>query len=254
MADVAYVGCGVLASAAAMDKGFTKCLADQAGIRQANYLCSNANRIAQDPDRVMDEIERKIGYACFVKPSNAGSSVGISKCANRGELKTALELAARFDERIVIEEAIIGREFECSVLGNEDPCASSVGEIIAGAEFYDYNAKYIDNTSKTVIPAQIQPEIIEEIRRTAVQAFQVVGGSGLARVDFFVEDRSGVVIFNEINTMPGFTRISMYPMLWLESGLAYAELLERLIDLATASYKTSRKWKDLGTESGEVCG
>ncbi|MDD4843675.1 MAG: D-alanine--D-alanine ligase [Anaerotignum sp.] len=231
MARIPYVGCGVLASSACMDKVFTKLVAKNSLIPQAKYIWFYKDEFDQ-MDKLIERVEKKLGFPCFVKPANTGSSVGISKVKEKADLSKALQLAAEYDRKIIVEEAIIGREFECAVLGNEEPLVSGVGEVLAAAEFYDYDAKYNNSESRTVIPAPITAEEEKTIRKIAAKIFQAVDGSGLARVDFFMEEETGRVLFNEINTMPGFTSISMYPMLWEEAGLKKAELMDRLIELA----------------------
>ena len=231
MAGIPYVGCGVLASAASMDKISTKIFADRIGIQQADYVIDIA-RDCSEIDRTMNLAEVKLGYPMFVKPSNAGSSQGVSKAHDRKELKLAIEIAKKHDHRVLIEEAIEGREIECAVLGGDSVEASRVGEIVSAAEYYDFDAKYNNAESKTIIDPELPEEIKEKIRLNAISVFKSVGGFGLARVDFFVEDETDEVIFNEINTMPGFTDISMYPMLWEAMGLSLEELLDRLIELA----------------------
>lgn len=231
LAGIPYVGCGVLASAASMDKISTKIFADRIGIRQADYVTD----IARDGSLIqntIDEVEKKLGYPVFVKPSNAGSSQGVSKAHDRNELEEAIRLAKKHDHRVLVEETINGREIECAVLGGEDVRASKVGEIVAAAEFYDYDAKYNSAESQTVIDPALPEETKKKIQENAIAIFKAVGGFGLSRVDFFVEEETNEVIFNEINTFPGFTDISMYPMLWEAMGLKKAELLDRLIELA----------------------
>lgn len=231
MSGIPYVGCGVLASAASMDKISTKIFADNIGVRQANFVSD----IARDTSRMEEtiaEAEEKLGYPMFVKPSNAGSSQGVSKAHNREELRAAIELAKKHDHRVLIEENINGREVECAVLGGQDVKASKVGEILAAAEFYDFDAKYNNQESRTVIDPDMPEKTKEEIRENAVAIFKAVGGFGLSRVDFFVEKDTNAVIFNEINTLPGFTSISMYPMLWEAMGVGKTELLDRVIELA----------------------
>ncbi|MBQ7757972.1 D-alanine--D-alanine ligase family protein [Anaerotignum sp.] len=232
MAQIPYVGCGVLASAVSMDKVFTKMIAKSARIPQAKYLWVHKYDLEKKREKIMDQVEKKLGYPCFVKPSNAGSSVGISKAKNREQLSAALDFAAGYDRKVIVEEAIVAREFECAVLGNEEPIVSGVGEVLAAAEFYDYDAKYNNSDSRTVIPAEVEQEKVEEMRRIAKKIFRAVDGSGLARVDFFVDKKTGKVLFNELNTMPGFTPISMYPMLWKHAGMTETELMDRFIQLA----------------------
>ena len=231
MSGIPYAGCGVLASAASMDKISTKIFADRLGVRQASYVADIA-RDLREMDNTIAQVEEKLGYPVFVKPSNAGSSQGVSKAHNREELKEALVLAKKHDHRVLIEENITGREVECAVLGGQNPQASPVGEILAAAEFYDFDAKYNNEESRTVIDPDLPEEVKEEIRRNAVAIFREVGGFGLSRVDFFVEKDTNEVIFNEINTLPGFTNISMYPMLWEANGIKKEELLDRIIELA----------------------
>jgi D-alanine-D-alanine ligase len=232
MAQIPYVGCGVLASAVSMDKVFTKLIAKSVRIPQAKYLWVHKYDLDQKREKIMDQVEKKLGYPCFVKPSNAGSSVGISKAKNREQLSAALDYAAGYDRKVIVEEAIDAREFECAVLGNEEIMVSGMGEVLSAAEFYDYDAKYNNNESRTVIPAEIEPEKAEEMRRIARRIFRAVDGSGLARVDFFVDRKTGKVLFNELNTMPGFTPISMYPMLWEAAGMSNREMMDRFIELA----------------------
>ncbi|MCI8501870.1 MAG: D-alanine--D-alanine ligase [Oscillospiraceae bacterium] len=230
LAGIPYVGCGLAASANCMDKQFTHTILDAAGIRTAKWRVLRKAEHASLDSRI-PEIEEALGYPVFVKPANAGSSVGISKAHNREELKKALELAFVHDEKAILEETITGTEVECAVLGNEAPKASQPGQITPSNEFYDYNAKYIDGASKLDIPAKISPEVAELVKETAIKAYRALGCSGLSRVDFFVTD-SGEVILNEINTLPGFTDISMYPKLWEAQGVPYTELVSRLIELA----------------------
>jgi D-alanine-D-alanine ligase len=232
MANIAYVGCGTLGSALGMDKEKMKKVFQSVGLPVAEYLTYRRNEWERSPEPIMDAIEQHLGYPCFVKPVNLGSSVGINKAHNRIELDQALRIAAEYDRKIIIERNINCRELECAVLGNDEPIASVVGEIIASNEFYDYNAKYIHHKSQITIPAALPQTTTEEVRRQALQAFAALDLSGLARVDFFLEKESGKVYINEVNTMPGFTQISMYPKLWAVSGIPYSELLDRLIELA----------------------
>lgn len=229
IARVPYVGCGVLASAASMDKLTTKRLVMPTGIRQARYVAVFAREF-ESMEAVLDRVEAALSYPVYVKPANAGSSVGVSKAEDRAALEQALHLAAEQDSRILVEETIVGREVECSVLGGETPKVSSVGEILAADTFYTYDAKYHNAESKTVIDPNLPAETVEEIRRAALTVFQAVNGYGLARVDFFVEAETGEVVFNEINTFPGFTSISMYPMLWKRQGYAVSDLVDELIE------------------------
>ena len=232
MAGVAYVGCGVLGSSTGMDKVVMKQLFQQAGLTIIEYDWFLRAAWESKPTPIINRISRALGFPVFVKPANLGSSVGVSKAANKDELRKAVDDAARYDRKIVVERAVVGREIEVSILGNENPIASLPGEVITGHEFYDYEDKYIDNTSRTEVPAKLPARTIGRIQRDAIRAFKAIDGSGLARVDFFVERGTGRVILNEINTMPGFTSISMYPKLWEASGISYSELIDRLIELA----------------------
>lgn len=232
MANVPYVGCGVLASSSGMDKIAMKKLFIAFDLPVGPFSWLLRNQWERNREQELNRIEAELGYPTFVKPANLGSSVGISKAKNKEQLAAAIDLAARYDRKIIIEKGINAREFEISVLGNDDPIASLPGEVIPGAEFYDYNDKYIDNKTRFEIPVQLPAERIAEIQNLAVRAFQAIDGSGLARVDFFLDKDTDQVLLNEINTLPGFTAISMYPKLWEASGIGYAELLDRLINLA----------------------
>ncbi len=233
MAHIPYVGCGVLASAVSMDKLYTKIIVNFIGdIAQAEYVKVYSYELDKI-NPIVKKIEKNLGYPCFIKPSNAGSSVGITKAHNATELKEGLKKAAEYDRKILVEKAITGREVECAVLGNENKIeASTVGEVLAAAEFYDYDAKYNNDNSKTIIPADLPKKIVEEIQDKAKRIFMALDGAGLSRVDFFVENETNRVIFNEINTLPGFTSISMYPMLWEQEGVNKTELIDKLIELA----------------------
>ena len=230
MAGIPYVGCGVIASAAAMDKITAKKVVAPLGIRQARFVDVYRHEL-NDMDAIVARVEEKLAYPVFVKPSNAGSSVGVSQAKDRTELAVALHTAAVQDKRILVEESIIGHEVECAVLGNLDVAASRVGEILAADSFYTYDAKYNNPESETVIADYLPEETIQEIRKDAVQIFKALDGSGLARVDFFVEKETGEVVFNEINTFPGFTSISMYPTLWIHEGFTIEGLVDKLIQL-----------------------
>jgi len=233
LARIPYVGCGVLSSAVAMDKLYTKIIVDALGIRQAAYVPVMTWQLKKDMAAAVSRIEERFSYPVFIKPSNAGSSRGISKAENRTQLEAGLTEAAKHDRKILVEEAIVGHEIECAVLGGGTrPVRSSgVGEILAAAEFYDFEAKYYNEESRTVIDPELPGDAAEQVRKTAEQIFNAVDGYGLARVDFFVT-KEGEVIFNEINTMPGFTAISMYPMLWEAAGLSKGLLIDQLITLA----------------------
>jgi D-alanine-D-alanine ligase len=228
LADVAYVGAGVIGSACGMDKDVMKRLFREAGLPTVEHVAL----LRRDRRDRVAELEARFGYPLFVKPANLGSSVGISKAHSREELVAALDLAAQFDRKLIVERAVVGREIECSVLGNDDPKASLPGEVVPANEFYDYDAKYIDENSRLLIPAPLTAEQTREVQRLAVGAFQAIECCGLARVDSFLEDQTGKVLLNEINTMPGFTSISMYPKMWEASGVSYTELIDRLIELA----------------------
>ncbi len=241
MADIPYVGCGVLASALGMDKTAAKRIFRDAGLPIGDFREILRKDIKIRTASVIEQIEAQFTYPCFVKPVNSGSSVGVSKAHDRGELIKALHLAARYDRKVLVEEFIDGRELEVSVLGNDDPIASVPGEIVPCNEFYDYNAKYIDNKSDLHIPADLPEEQTAEIRRLAVAAFKALDCAGMARVDFFQDRKTGKIILNEINTIPGFTSISMYPKLWEASGIPYPELVDRLIKLALERYSDKQE-------------
>ncbi|GLV58622.1 D-alanine--D-alanine ligase A [Dictyobacter sp. S3.2.2.5] len=241
MANVPYVGCGVLGAAVGMDKEKMKMIFESAHLPNVKYLVFRRNQWERSPEAILDQIEEQLGYPNFVKPVNLGSSVGINKAHDREELAHAMRVAAEYDRKIIIEQNINCREFECAVLGNDEPLASVIGEVIASNEFYDYNAKYIDNKSRVVIPADIPQQTAEEMRRYATEAFLALDLSGLSRVDFFIDKDSGKVYINEVNTLPGFTEISMYPKLWAASGVPYAELLDRLIELALERYQDRQR-------------
>ena len=229
LSGIPYVGCDTESSAICMDKAVTHSLLSSADIEQAHYLWFYADRFDAAPDTIKNKIQARLDFPVFVKPSNAGSSVGVSKVERFEDLDQAIRKAAREDKKVVVEEGITGQEVEVAVLGNRDCDASIVGEIGASAQFYDYDDKYINGTSQLYIPARIPQEVSEKIRQTAVRAYRLLGCSGLARVDFFVTAGDNRVILNEINTLPGFT---MYPKLWMAMGLSYGELLDKLIELA----------------------
>ncbi|HZR44408.1 MAG TPA: D-alanine--D-alanine ligase family protein [Ktedonobacteraceae bacterium] len=241
MANVPYIGCGVLGSALGMDKEKMKMIFKTIGLPVGDFLVYRRRQWEREPEAVMDTIEQRLGYPCFVKPVNLGSSVGVNKAHNRTELEHDLRIAAEYDTKIIIERNINCRELECAILGNDEPLASVVGEIIPSNEFYDYNAKYVDNKSQTIIPANIPQATAEEVRRQAIQAFLALDLSGLARIDFFLEKETGKIYINEVNTLPGFTQISMYSKLWEASGLPYSELLDRLIELAQERYEDRQR-------------
>jgi D-alanine-D-alanine ligase len=246
LADIPYVGAGVLGSAAGMDKDIMKSLFIAAGIPIVKHVTILRSAWENDPAKVKKAVESKLIYPVFVKPANLGSSVGISKAHNRKELGPAIEEAAKFDRKIVIEQGVGGkkekaREIECSVLGNDEPAASVPGEIVPGKEFYDYAAKYVDEGSQLIIPAKLTKAETKKVQELAVAAFQAVDCSGLARVDFLMDPKTRKIYLNEINTMPGFTAISMYPKLWAASGLAYADLIDRLIQLGIERHEDKKK-------------
>lgn len=232
LAGLPYVGSGVMASAVAMDKAVTKQLLAQAGIPQAGWLAVLRKEWQRYPDEIRADIERELGYPCFVKPANLGSSVGVSKVRGPEELDEAMREAGLYDRKIIVEQGIDARELEVSVLGNDEPVASIVGEIVPSREFYDYEAKYVDDDSALLIPAPVPDEVAEQVRGLAVRAFRVLDCAGMARVDFFLERQSNRVLLNEVNTIPGFTSISMYPLLWEASGVSLPELVRRLVELA----------------------
>lgn len=242
---IPYVGCGVLASSVGMDKVYTKLIFEKANINQAKYIYirkynekyiyideefNERNLELEDIAKITND---KLRFPVFVKPSNSGSSVGINKAHNIEELKNAIVEAGKYDNKILIEEGIVGKEVECAVLGNEDVISSCVGEIKSADEFYSYDAKYNNENSKTLIPAEISEENSNEIQKLAIKAFKAISGRGLSRVDFFIEDKTEKIYINEINTLPGFTSISMYPKLFETVGISYEKLLDNLIELAS---------------------
>lgn len=235
LAQIPYVGCGVLASACSMDKFYTKIIVDAIGIRQAKFVGVRRGELT-DMDEVVSRVEKALDYPVFVKPSKAGSSQGVSKAEDREGLVAALRLAAQHDSKILVEENIVGRELECAVLGGAEAKASGVGEILAADTFYSYEAKYNNEDSRTVVGPELPEGRTEEIRRDAVSIFKALDCYGLSRVDFFLTKDTEEVVFNEINTLPGFTAISMYPMLWEAEGVDKKELIQRLIDLAMVRY------------------
>jgi D-alanine-D-alanine ligase len=252
LADIPYVGAGVLGSAAGMDKDIMKSLFLAVGLPIVKHVTILRSAWEDDPKKVEKLVSSKLKYPVFVKPANLGSSVGISKAHDRKELASAIEEAAKFDRKIVIEQGVGGkkekaREIECSVLGNDNPSASVPGEIVPGKEFYDYTAKYLDEGSQLIIPAKLSKAQTKKVQELAVKAFQAVDCSGLARVDFLMEPggssgkSGGKIYLNEINTMPGFTSISMYPKLWAASGLEYADLIDRLIQLGIERHEDKKK-------------
>lgn len=230
LAEIPYVGCDMTSSAACMDKALTNALADQAGIPQAKWLSYTEHEYRSNPQKALDECVEKLGYPIFVKPAKAGSSVGISKASDLNELADAFETAFANDSKVVLEETVIGSEVECAVLGNDEPVAATPGEIAPCNDFYDYEAKYISGDSGLFIPARISEDMLKKVQKEAIRAYKALGCSGFSRVDFFVNGEE--IKLNEINTIPGFTSISMYPKLWAHSGLAYPELIDKLLRLA----------------------
>jgi len=242
--NIPYVGCGILASSVGMDKAYTKIVFEKAGIKQAKYgyirrfndkyiyVDKEFNEEILSIDEIAEKINSNLNYPMFIKPSNSGSSVGINKANNLEELKVAIEYAAKFDKKILIEQGLVGKEVECAVLGNEEVEASCIGEIKPAEDFYTFDAKYKNQESKVLIPAELPAEMSEKIRKLAVKAFKAIDGKGLSRVDFFANLETNEIYINEINTLPGFTTISMYPKLFEQVGIPYEELLDRLIKLA----------------------
>ena len=246
LADIAYVGAGVLGSSAGMDKDIMKSLFRAAGLPIVRHVTVLRGQFEREPKKVQKLVENKLKYPVFVKPANLGSSVGISKAHDRKELGPAIAEAAKFDRKIVIEEGVGGkknkaREIECAVLGNDDPKASIAGEIVPCKEFYDYDAKYLVEGSEAVIPAKLTKAEMKTVQRLAIAAFQAVDCTGLARVDFLMDPKSRRIFVNEINTMPGFTAISMYPKMWVASGVPYPELIDRLIQLGIERHEDKKR-------------
>jgi len=241
LADIPYVGAGVLGSAVGMDKVVAKQLLERANIPVAPGIWFLYSNYKKHSKQYISDIEKKLRYPCFVKPPNQGSSVGITKAHNRKELHAGIELAGQYDRKVLVEKAIVQpREIEVSVLGNNDPIVSIPGEIIPSNEFYDYDAKYVDGKSTAVIPAKLSKHIVKKIQQYAVSAYGVLDCAGMARIDFLVQ-KNGKIFFNEINTIPGFTSISMYPKLWEASGISYSALLDRLIQLAIERHEQKRQ-------------
>jgi D-alanine-D-alanine ligase len=236
LAELAYVGAGVLASSASMDKEVMKRLAKERGLPVVDYLVMSSKDVSN-----LEGICSRFEFPVFVKPANLGSSVGISKARNCEELKPALELAASYDRKVIVERGIIGREFECSVLGNDDPVAAVPCEILPSKDFYDYDDKYLLEKAETVIPANLSAEQTAELQKLAVECYRAVECEGMARVDFLLENATGKLYINEINTIPGFTSISMYPKMWEYSGLAMPQLIDRLIELALERHQAKKR-------------
>ncbi|MFD2615121.1 D-alanine--D-alanine ligase [Paenibacillus gansuensis] len=241
MTNIPYVGAGVLASAVGMDKVMMKKVFAQEQLPQVVFRHFTRKQWEKDRPFFLMEIEVSVGYPCFVKPANLGSSVGISKARNRDEFIEAVEYAFRYDRKVIVEENVEAREIEVSVLGNDEPRASVPGEIVPSSEFYDYKAKYVDGKSAMIIPAEISEELSLKLQEMALRAYQAIDGSGLTRVDFFVRKSDQQIFINEVNTMPGFTPFSMYPLLWKETGVSYQQLLDTLIDLAVQRHAEKQK-------------
>jgi D-alanine-D-alanine ligase len=232
---VPFVGSGVLAAAVGMDKIAMKTAFAQAGLPQVNYLAVGRSQVWSNPcvfSQLCDQIESQLGYPCFVKPANLGSSVGISKARDRRQLEASLDSAASYDRRIIVEAGVIAREVECAILGNDQPRASVIGEITYSSDFYDYETKYTEGLAGLVIPARLPEAIASQIQEMAIQAFRAIDCAGLARVDFFYIEATGEILVNEINTLPGFTSTSMYPMLWEHSGIPFSGLVDQLVQFA----------------------
>ena len=232
LAGIPYVGPHVAASAVAMDKTLTKLVVDNAGVPQAAWQLVRREELENHMENTLDSLENRFRYPMFVKPSGTGSSVGVSKAADRDQLRSALRFAGKYDRKILVEEFIHGREIEVAVMGNDSAVASICGEIDSGVEFYDYDAKYVTDTSTAYVPARIPEDVAEQVRDAAVKVYSAIGCQGLSRVDFFVTFEENRVVFNEINTLPGFTSISMYPKLFAASGIPYSQLLDELLGLA----------------------
>ncbi|WP_409291086.1 D-alanine--D-alanine ligase [Peribacillus sp. SCS-37] len=237
-----YVGNGVLASSAGMDKVIMKNIFAQAGLPQVGYVWFIRSEWENNRGASYEKVETEIGYPCFVKPANLGSSVGISKCTNREELEAAFAEAFQFDRKIIIEQGVKAREIELGVLGNDNPEVSVAGEIVAKKDFYDYKAKYEDGDTAMIIPAELDPALYEELKEQAVRAFKSLDCSGLVRADFFVDDNNSIYI-NEVNTMPGFTPFSMFPLLWKHTGVDYPQLIEKLVGYAVERHEEKQKIK-----------
>lgn len=239
LADVPYVGAGVTASAIGMDKSMQKAIWRQAGLPVVEHMVVLRSAVERDAAAVAQEVERRFAYPVFVKPAGSGSSVGVSKVRSREDLAEAFAEAGRWDRKLLVERAVRGREIECAVLGNDEPHASPLGEIVPKAEFYTYEAKYVDASTELIAPADLPPDLTREIQALAIAAYRAIDCAGMARVDFFVED--GQPLLNEINTIPGFTSISMYPRLWQLTGMSYTELLTRLIELGLERYAETHR-------------
>lgn len=242
MLDVPYVGCGVLSSAASMDKVYTKTIVSTTSVPQCKFVSVRRADMVTSKEQVFDEISSKLGFPCFVKPANAGSSVGISKVDDITGLEDALNTALIYDSKAIVEEFVKGSEIECAVLGNDSPKASGVGEVVPCNDFYDYDAKYNrGDDSRISIPADLDPMLAQKIREYAILVYKAMDCSGLSRIDFFCDKETGNIVFNELNTLPGFTVISMYAKLWAQEGVSFAELVSTLIDLAFDRHKSRQR-------------
>ncbi len=250
LADIPYVGAGVAASAISMDKCAMKLAFKAAGLPIVPYMEVRRSRWGGGREGVLEEVTERIGYPCFVKPANLGSSVGVSKVPSADELPGAIDVGCRYDRKVLVERAVDARELECGILGNENPEASVVGEIVPKKEFYDYEAKYTEGMVDILIPADILPALAERVREIALKAFAAVDCAGMARVDFLLDRASGEPYLNEINTIPGFTSMSVYPRLWQASGLTYPELLNRLIELSLERHADKQRTE---TTLGTTC-
>lgn len=231
LSSIPYVGCGVLSSSVCMDKAFTKAMLDSKKIANAKWVCTTRNKYLKNPSAFLDKVQGKFGFPCFVKPANAGSSVGITKATDIDSFNDGIQTAFIYDEKVVVEQAVVGIELECAVLGNNSPIASCLGEITPSVTFYDYDAKYNSKSTKTYVPARVSDEIATQIRAIAIKAYSLLNCTGLARVDFFLTPTNEIIL-NEINTLPGFTSISMYPKLFNEAGITYTQLIDKLIHYA----------------------
>ncbi len=239
--DIPYVGNGVLSAALTMDKAMCKKVLEQEGIAQTKHVTLGAETWLDGREGVMDWIEGEVGYPCYVKPASLGSSIGISRCSSRSEMEAGIVQAFRYDRKLVVETEIVGREIQVAVMGNGAPVASLPGEFLHGVDFFDFQAKYMDQSLKMSIPAELPSHLLEEIRKLALRAYIALDCAGLARVDFFV-DGKGNILLNEINALPGFTGTSMYPVMWERtSGIPYGELLERLLDYGIARHEEKRR-------------
>lgn len=253
MAEIPYAGPPVDASALCFDKDRTKVICASRGLPVVGWRTVEEHQWVTDPGGTAGVVLRHVGYPCFVKPARCGSSVGINRVDGEAELAAAMEEAFRFDDKLLVEEAVAGREIECAVLGNRQPRISVPGEVIPGGRFYDYRAKYLDQSSRTVVPAVLPAPVADEVRRLSGEAFRALGLRGMARVDFFIVDETGVILLNEVNTIPGFTPISMYPMLWEASGLGFTELIDELIRLGFKQCRRmAGKLRSLGLDKGQA--